>query len=65
MWRTPDWQQFVLDQPMAEAPGTRFYYNSGNSHLLSAILSKVTGRNALTMRGRTVRALGIDDVLCS
>jgi len=31
MWRTPDWQQFVLDQPMAEAPGTRFYYNSATA----------------------------------
>ena len=47
MERSPDWQQFVLDRPMSEAPGTRFYYDSGNSHLLSAILTKVTGKSAL------------------
>ncbi len=64
MARSPDWQQFVLDQPMATAPGTRFYYNSGNSHLLSAILSKVTGKSALDYaREKLFGPLGIDDVL--
>jgi len=53
MARSPDWQQFVLDQPMATAPGTRFYYSSGNSHLLSAILSKVTAGAPTTMRGKS------------
>lgn len=63
MARSPDWRQFVLDQPMATAPGTRFYYNSGNSHLLSAILSKVTGRSALDhAREKLFGPLGIDDV---
>ena len=63
MTRSPDWQQFVLDQPMATAPGTRFYYSSGNSHLLSAILSKVTGRSALDYaREKLFGPLGIDDV---
>ncbi len=64
MVRTPDWQQFVLDRPMAAPPGTRFYYNSGNSHLLSAILSKVTGRSANDYaREKLFGPLGIDDVL--
>ena len=63
MTRTSNWQQFVLDQPMAAAPGTRFYYSSGNSHLLSAILSKVTGRSANDYaRDRLFGPLGIDDV---
>jgi CubicO group peptidase (beta-lactamase class C family) len=63
MARSSNWQQFVLDQPMATAPGTRFYYNSGNSHLLSAILSKVTGRSALDYaREKLFGPLGIDDV---
>ena len=64
MMRSPDWQQFILDYPMASAPGTRFYYSSGNSHLLSAILSKVTGRSALDYaREKLFGPLGIDDVL--
>src|SRR5687767_14606332 len=64
MARSPDWQQFVLDQPMATAPGTRFYYSSGDSHLLSAILSKVTGRSANDYaREKLFGPLGIDDVL--
>lgn len=63
MTRSPDWQQFVLDQPMASAPGSRFYYSSGNSHLLSAILSKVTGKSALDYaREKLFGPLGIDDV---
>ncbi len=64
MVRTRDWPQFILDQPMAEAPGTRFYYNSGNSHLLSAIVGKLTGRSAVDYaRERLFGPLGIDDVL--
>lgn len=64
MFRAPDWRQFVLDQPVATAPGTRFYYNSGNSHLLSAILSKVAGRSASDYaREKLFGPLGIDDVL--
>ena len=59
-----DWQQFILDRPMAEAPGTVFYYDSGNSHLLSAILTKVTGKSALDYARETLFGpLGIEDVL--
>ena len=64
MERSPDWQQFVLDQPMSEAPGTRFYYDSGNSHLLSAILTKVTGKSALDYAREVLFGpLGIEDVM--
>jgi CubicO group peptidase (beta-lactamase class C family) len=64
MERSADWQQFVLDRPMAEAPGTVFYYDSGNSQLLSAILSKVTGKSALDYARETLFGpLGIEDVL--
>lgn len=40
--RSPNWVQYVLDQPMAQAPGTGFNYNSGNSHLLATILARQT-----------------------
>jgi CubicO group peptidase (beta-lactamase class C family) len=64
MERSPDWQQFVLDRPMSTAPGERFYYDSGNSHLLSAILTKVTGKSALDYARETLFGpLGINDVL--
>jgi hypothetical protein len=64
MERSPDWQQFILDHSMAAAPGTHFYYSSGNSHLLSAILSKITGRSANDYaREKLFGPLGIDDVL--
>jgi CubicO group peptidase (beta-lactamase class C family) len=46
MERSPDWVKFILDRPMAAAPGEIFNYDSGNPHLLSAILSKVTGMSA-------------------
>jgi CubicO group peptidase (beta-lactamase class C family) len=44
--RSPDGIQFILDRPMSSAPGDRFYYNSGNPHLLSAIITKLTGKSA-------------------
>jgi CubicO group peptidase (beta-lactamase class C family) len=44
---SPDWVKFILDRPMSSAPGDIFNYNSGNTHLLSAILTKLTGMSAL------------------
>lgn len=43
MGHSQDWVQFMLDQPMVAEPGVKFDYNSGNTHLLSAILQKTTG----------------------
>ena len=43
MQRDKNWVQFVLNRPMADAPGTRFNYNSGNSQLLAAILTRQVG----------------------
>ena len=48
MMASDDSVQFMIDLPMAEAPGTRFEYCNGASFLLSAILQEQTGMNALT-----------------
>jgi CubicO group peptidase (beta-lactamase class C family) len=45
MEATRDWVQYVIDQPMASEPGTKFVYNSGATELLAHIFKKVTGRN--------------------
>jgi CubicO group peptidase (beta-lactamase class C family) len=37
--------KFVLDSPMAADPGTEFNYCSGCSHLLTILVSKLTGMN--------------------
>lgn len=58
-----DWVQFMLDQPMDYDPGTQFVYNSGACHVLSAILTRATGLNALDFaRQRLFGPLGIQDV---
>jgi len=35
--------QYVLDCPMAYVPGTHFTYNTGNTQVLSAIITRATG----------------------
>src|SRR5260370_9243650 len=45
--RSPNWINFILSQPMWYAPGTDFNYNSGNHHLLSAILTTLSGMSAI------------------
>jgi len=63
MIQSKDWVQFVLDRPMKEDPGTRFNYNSGGSHLVSAILQKTTGMNELAFAQEYLfKPLGISDV---
>ncbi|MEO8313093.1 MAG: serine hydrolase [Caldimonas sp.] len=62
MERSSDWVGFVLDRPMAAAPGTSFNYNSGDWHLLSAILARKAGADTLDYARRTLFApLGIAD----
>ena len=38
-----NWVRHALTQPMRSAPGTTRRYSTGNTHLLSAILTKATG----------------------
>ncbi|WP_169082933.1 serine hydrolase domain-containing protein [Paenibacillus sp. PL91] len=40
--------KFVFEQPLISEPGTAFAYNSGGSHLLSAILTNAVGMPALS-----------------
>jgi CubicO group peptidase (beta-lactamase class C family) len=47
MAETSDWVQYVLDRPMQSIPGTEWNYNSGGSHLLSAILDQQTPNGTL------------------
>ncbi len=46
MDRENDWMAFVLSRPLAFNPGTRWVYNTGNSHLLGGILKANTGLHA-------------------
>ena len=40
-----NWVRFALTRQLESPPGERMEYSTGNSHLLSAILTKVTGKN--------------------
>ncbi len=50
-----DWVGFALDQPFLAQPGTRMLYSTGNTHLLSAILTQATG---MSTRDYAQRVLG-------
>jgi metal-dependent hydrolase (beta-lactamase superfamily II)/CubicO group peptidase (beta-lactamase class C family) len=63
MARSDDWVQFVLDLPMAQAPGTEFEYCNGASFLLSAAIQEATGQSALAFAEEHLFGpLGIHDV---
>lgn len=38
-----DWVRSAIDRPMVDRPGGRMIYSTGNSHLVSAILTRATG----------------------
>lgn len=44
---SPNWVQYVLDQPLESPPGLRMNYSTGSTHLLSAIITRATGRSTL------------------
>jgi CubicO group peptidase (beta-lactamase class C family) len=43
--RSGNWVRFALAQPLVAEPGTQMIYSTGNSHLLSAIVTKATGKS--------------------
>lgn len=63
MRRTSDWARYAIDLPFVAEPGRRFRYCNANCHLLSALLTKQTGSNALALARRELfEPLGIRDV---
>jgi CubicO group peptidase (beta-lactamase class C family) len=40
-----NWVRYALGRPLESLPGTRMAYSTGNTHLLSAILTKISGTN--------------------
>jgi CubicO group peptidase (beta-lactamase class C family) len=63
MYKTPDPTEFVLSQPMSDPPGARFYYNGGNPYVLSALITKKAGKDALDFaRDELFKPLGISSV---
>ena len=61
-----DWAQYVLDRPMVAVPGTVWNYNSGGSHLLSALLEQVTPNGTYIYAvDKLFTPLGIEDFLWS
>jgi CubicO group peptidase (beta-lactamase class C family) len=40
-----NWIRYVLARPLLSPPGARMDYSTGNTHLLSAIVTKATGRS--------------------
>ena len=57
---SPNWVRYILDRPLASAPGERMEYSTGNTHLLSAILAKATGKDTWTFAQEALaKPLGI------
>jgi CubicO group peptidase (beta-lactamase class C family) len=62
VYRSSNWTQFILDRPMAHAPGEVYNYSNGNPDLISAVITKLTGKLAEDYaRQRLFAPLGIAD----
>jgi CubicO group peptidase (beta-lactamase class C family) len=62
MDQSQDAVKYVLDRPMADAPGQVFAYNSGAPTILTAILRKATGKSASDFAAENLFGpLGITD----
>jgi len=61
--KTNDWTEHILNLPFEADPGTRFDYSSLASFLVSAIITKATGTDALSFaQEHFFNPLGIEDV---
>jgi CubicO group peptidase (beta-lactamase class C family) len=43
--RSRNWVQYALDRPLVSEPGTAMQYSTGTSHILSAILTRVSKKS--------------------
>lgn len=60
MEQSKDWVQFALDLPMAYEPGSTWYYSNVSAHLLSGIITELTGKSASDYAAEKLfRPLGI------
>ena len=58
-----NWIQYMFNLPMRDNPGFAFNYNSGVSHILSELIRRVTGMNALEFaQQRLFSPLGIRNI---
>ncbi|CAN5438907.1 serine hydrolase [soil metagenome] len=61
-----NWIRYALDRPLVDEPGVGRIYSTGNTHLLSVILTRATGMNTLEFGNRylfgpmDIRILGWD-----
>lgn len=46
---SPNWVRHVLSRPFVGEPGGGMIYSTGNSHLLSALLTRASGRSTLEL----------------
>ena len=59
---SPNWAEYVLDQPLVDLPGGDMIYSTGSSHLLSVILTRATGMSTREYANRYLFGpLGIRD----
>jgi len=66
MTGSANWVDFVLSRTMVEEPGTIFNYNSGGSHLLSAIIEKATNKSTFVYANEHIFGpLGFSDAFWS
>jgi CubicO group peptidase (beta-lactamase class C family) len=56
-----DWVRFALSRPFVDEPGGRMLYSTGSTHLLSAVLTRASGRSTLELAREWLgRPLGIE-----
>ncbi len=58
---SPNWVSYALSRPFVDRPGGRMLYSTGSYHLLSALLTRASGRSTLALaRDWIGKPLGID-----
>lgn len=54
IWRSPNWVKSILDVPLARKPGQSYHYCTCTTHLLSAVLSIISGESAAQYASRVL-----------
>lgn len=64
MRRSQDWAAFALALPMRADPGSQYAYCSCNNHLLSSMVTAVTGESLLQFAQKNLfQPIGVTDVI--
>jgi CubicO group peptidase (beta-lactamase class C family) len=52
LWKSQNWVKYAIEMPLQDNPGVQFNYSTALTHLMSAVLTKISGMSTQELAGK-------------